>query len=106
MTGKMRYLSKDRVCPVDWKVTILTSALIGVPSIFCLVFTCFSLCGKIGGWFLAAVYLISLCNLFRIHHLCRVTEPGILPRIRSKLIDYNKTYFCKYRTPGEIFDEF
>lgn len=106
MTGKMKYLKKDKVCPVDWPITIMTTGIIAVPSLFTLIYTSFKLCGKIGGWFLSAAYLVSFVNLLRIHHLCRVTEPGILPRIRSKRIDYNKTYYCKYRSPGDILDEF
>ena len=106
MVGKMRYLGKDRVCPVDWLISMLTFAMIVIPSAFVLVFTIFWLCGKIGGAFLAAFYLLSVLNLLRIHHNCRNTEPGILPNIRSKRIDYNKSYNVRYRKLGEILDDF
>lgn len=106
MTGKMKYLGKDRVCPVDWPISMLTFAMIVVPSLFVLVFTIFRLCGYIGGAFLAAFYLVSLLNLLRIHHNCRNTEPGILPNIRSKRIDYNKSYNVRYRKLGEIISDF
>jgi hypothetical protein len=90
MTGKMRYLGKDRVCPVDWPMSMVSFTMIIVPSTFVLIYSVFGLCGYIGGSFLAILYLISLLNLLRIHHHCRNTEPGILPNIRSKRIDYNK----------------
>ena len=98
----MRYLGKDRVCPVDWAATILTVLLILVPSTFILVYPTFKLCGPIGGWFVAAFYLVSLLNLLRIHHICRNTEPGIVPNIRSKRVDYNKQYFIRYRSVDAV----
>lgn len=90
MTGNMRYLGKDRVCPVDWGISLLAFFMIVIPSLFVLIFSIFGLCGYIGGSFLAIFYVASLLNLLRIHHHCRNTEPGIIPNIRSKRIDYNK----------------
>lgn len=106
MTGKMKYLGKDKVCPPDWPTSILAFIMILFPSIFVLIFTAFGLGGKIGGVFIDLLYVLSLLNLLRIHHLCRNTEPGILPRIRSKKIDYNKTYNVKYRSPGRVLAEY
>ena len=102
----MKYLGADRVWPPDWAMSLLTVFLILVPSLFVLVITTFKLCGKIGGWFLAIPYGLSLLNLLRIHHNCRNTEPGIVPNIRSKKIDYNKSYTVRYRSLTEIMNEF
>jgi len=106
VTGKMRYLSADRVCPAEWPASIITFFLIVIPSGFVLVYTIFELCGKIGGWFLAAFYLLCVLNLIRLHHHCRNTEPGVIPNIRSKRIDYNKQYFIRYRDLDAIYKEF
>lgn len=104
ITGNMKYLGKDRVCPAEWPMTIMTTMFIIVPTVFVTCFTSFGLGGMIGGWFIAAAYLLSFLNLLRIHHNCRNTEPGILPRIRSKKIDYNKTYYVRYRSPGSVLE--
>ena len=105
MTGFMSYISKDKVWPVDKNCSYFTSLLMITTSLFVLVFTVFSLCGKIVQWFVAVIYLVSLINTVRIHHLCRSTEPGILPRIRSKKIDYNKTYHVRYRKKEKVLQD-
>ena len=102
----MKYLGNDKVCPADWIFSVFTIIVIVVPSLFVSIFTIFQLCGKVGGAFLVVLYAISLLNLLRIHHLCRNTEPGIVPNIRSKRIDYNKQYFVKYRNLNDVIGEF
>ena len=62
--------------------------------------------GFFWGWFTALVYLVSFVNLLRILHLCGFTEPGIIPQIRSKKIDYNKQYRVQFRDPGDILADF
>ena len=50
----------------------------------------FTLLGVVGGIFFDIVYLISFGNVLRVLYLCSRTEPGIIPKIRSKQIEYNK----------------
>lgn len=102
----MKYLGNDKVCPPDWLCSVVTIFMIVLPSLFVGIFTIFQLCGKVGGAILVVLYGISLLNLLRIHHLCRNTEPGIVPNIRSKRIDYNKQYYVKYRELNDVIREF
>ena len=60
----------------------------------------------IAGWYgtvlLGLPYLASLLNVLRNLYLCAMTEPGIIPKVRSQEINYNKTYFVAYRSADEI----
>ena len=60
----------------------------------------------IAGWWgtvlLGLPYLASLLNVLRNLYLCAMTEPGIIPKVRSQEINYNKTYFVAYRSADEI----
>jgi len=102
----MKYLGSDKVCPPDWLCSAGTALMIVVLSTFVCAFTIFQLCGKIGGAILAVFYIINTLNLLRVHHLCRNTEPGIVPNIRSKRIDYNKQYYITYREINDVIREF
>ena len=71
--------------------------MILIPSGIVATVTNWSLTGWIGCWFLGAVYLVSVVNTIRILFLCAMTEPGIIPKIRSKEINYNQAYTVKYK---------
>lgn len=59
------------------------------------------LCGYIGGAFVFLAYVTSLVNVIRILYLCATVEPGIIPKIRSKTVNYTKPYKIKYREAHE-----
>ena len=57
------------------------------------------------GWVTALLdilYLASLANVLRTLFLTAFTDPGIIPKIRSSEINYNRTYSVAYRSPDEI----
>lgn len=60
---------------------------------------------EIGGWvaivFLNIPYLLPVLNTLRFFMLCTYTEPGVIPKVRSAKIDYNKTHYVSYRTGQE-----
>ena len=51
-------------------------------------------------------YMISFVNVLRVLYLCSRTEPGIIPKLRSKQINYNKKYRVTYKTPEEVMSDF
>ena len=62
-----------------------------------------------GAWTLIVegiIYLASVTNSLRCLVLCAITDPGIIPKIASKDINYNRTYGVVYRDIDEIaYDE-
>ena len=66
-------------------------------------FSPFILCGWIGGAILALLYFASLVNVLRLLYLCTTIEPGILLKLRSKVINYERLYKVVYET-GNIQD--
>ena len=50
--------------------------------------------------------MVSFINVLRVLYLCSRTEPGIIPKLRSKQINYNKKYNVTYKTPEEIMNDF
>ena len=51
-------------------------------------------------------YMTSFVNVLRVLYLCSRTEPGIIPKLRSKQINYNKKYRVTYKTPEQVMDEY
>ena len=50
--------------------------------------------------------MVSFINVLRVLYLCSRTEPGIIPKLRSKQINYNKKYHVTYKAPEEIMNDF
>ena len=88
--GNTRYIGGDRIVPSNNCFAILTALLIIVPSLFAMTYVSYELLGWIGGTFFDIAYIVSFGNVLRILYLCSRTEPGIIPKIRSKQIEYNK----------------
>ena len=61
--------------------------------------------GVIGGSLIAILYFISFANVLRCLYLCSRVEPGILPRVKSKVINYERMYKVIYREDIEIAQE-
>ena len=63
----------------------------------------------IGEWvgviFLGIVECLPLANTLRMFILCSYTEPGVIPKVRSDKIDYNKSHYVAYRNPAEAHPE-
>lgn len=59
------------------------------------------LCGWIGGILLDLVVFASLTNVLRCIYLCSKVEPGIIPKVRSNSIDYQRPYKVTYRDQNE-----
>lgn len=101
MTGKMKYIGKDKVIPKDICVTSILWVVILLPALFVMSYTNYS----IGGWwglpFIDILFLVPLVNTLRLYLMCSYTEPGIIPRVRSTKIDYNKTHYVAYRIGDE-----
>lgn len=104
--GNTKYIGGDRIVPSNNCFTLFTSLLIIGPSVFSMTFVNYSLLGWIGGTFFLIFYLVSFINTLRILYLCSRTEPGIIPKIRSKQIEYNKQYRVTYKSPDKIMEEF
>jgi len=43
------------------------------------------------------VYFASLANNLRVLYMCAAVEPGIIPKIRSKAVNYQRQYQVTYR---------
>ena len=104
MLGNAVYLGRDRIRPVQKGFAIVSSLLVAIPSLPALTFTPFYLFGWIGGPIACLAYLCSLVNVLRVLYLCATTDPGIIPKIRARSINYQKTYNVTYREPDEISD--
>ena len=104
--GNTKYIGGDKIIPASNCFAIFTSLCIIVPSGFAISFVNFTLLGWIGGFAFSIVYTVSFFNTLRILFLCSRTEPGIIPKIRSKQIEYNKTYQVTYKTPDKVMEEF
>ena len=52
----------------------------------------FELGGYVGGAFICLAYAFGLGVTMRSLYLCATVEPGIIPKIRSKNVNYTKTY--------------
>ena len=96
MTGNALYRGKDRIRPANWQYLIATVLMIVIPSFPTLCIIPFMLLGWIGGTFLALLYLVSLANVLRILYQCASIEPGILPKLSSKIINYDRPYKVAY----------
>ena len=100
MTGKSVYRGRDRIKPANWQFVIATMAMIIIPSAPTQTITPFILCNNwIGGVLIVIVYFISLFNVLRCLLLCASIEPGIILKIKSELINYERPYKVTYRTP-------
>lgn len=62
-----------------------------------MVFSPFELCGWIAGVFVCLLYIVSLGNVLRVLYLCASVEPGIIPKIRAKAVNYQKPYKVVYQ---------
>lgn len=55
----------------------------------------------IAGWglglLLIVLYALSLSNVLRCLYLCLTVEPGVIPRIPSDIINYDRLYKVTYR---------
>ena len=105
MMGNAVYRGRDRIKPSEWCVTVITYIMIVPPSIPCLSIVPFDLAGWIGGALIFLLYWVSFINMCRMLHLCSTVEPGIIPKIRSKELNYQRAYKVMYRTPEEIDSE-
>jgi hypothetical protein len=47
-------------------------------------------------------YFASVFNSLRCLVLCAITDPGILPKIPSSDVNYNRSYHVAYRDIDEI----
>ena len=57
--------------------------------------------GWAGGVFICLAEAASLYITIRSLYLCATVEPGIIPKIRSKTVNYQKTYKVAYREADE-----
>jgi len=88
MMGATRYRGFDRIRPVNWCFTIVTACMITLPSLACLTVVPFDLAGWAGGILICLAYAFSLGITLRTLYMCATVEPGIIPKIRSKSVNY------------------
>jgi hypothetical protein len=50
----------------------------------------------VGFILLEIVYLLLIAFTLRKFMLCTYSDPGVIPKIRSSKIDYNKSYHVQY----------
>jgi hypothetical protein len=62
---------------------IMTYVLILIPSTPVLVFTCYGIGGWPGSVFIGIPYLISVVNTIRLVMKVALTDPGIIPKLKS-----------------------
>lgn len=102
MTGNMKYLGRDNVCPPQWGFSMITNGIALAGLIFVVVIPAFPLCGKFWGTVLSTLFTLWTCFVIWLHNKVGRTEPGIIPNIRSKKIDYNRPYKCRYRPIDDL----
>ena len=90
------------MCPAGWPNLIMTYVLIIVPSFPVLVWTCYGIGGWAGSVFLGIPYFLSAFNTIRLVMKVALTDPGILPKLKSSQINYNKTHSVMYRKAEEL----
>lgn len=90
------------MCPSGWAVLIATFIMIGGPSALVFIFSCHAIGGWYGTFFLGIPYLMSCANTLRILLNVALTDPGIIPKIRSSSINYNRNYSVSYREKDEL----
>ena len=65
----------------------------------------FSLLGH-WGWLFAILWSATFINTLRVQYLCAVTEPGIIPRVQSRKINYDIPHRVQYKSPEKVTEEF
>lgn len=101
MMGNTIYRGGDRIRPVNWCYSIVTACMIIIPSFFAVTVVPFDMAGWIGGTFVCFIELSSLIVTLRTLYKCATVEPGIIPKIKSKAVNYQKTYKVTYRSDDE-----
>lgn len=97
IVGKAKYLSHDRIRPVNWCTSVFTVFMVLIPSApYCTVIP-FILCEWFAAILVLILYITSMSVVFRCLYLCATTEPGIVPPIRSDIINYARPYQATYR---------
>ena len=48
-----------------------------------------------------ALYVVSIFTVLRSLFLCATTEPGIIPPVRSDIVNYDRPYSAVYRDPND-----
>jgi len=81
---------------------IMTFVLILGPSTPVLIFTCYGIGGWAGSVFIGIPYFLSIFNTLRLVVMVAVTEPGIIPKLKSPEINYNKSHNVFYRKKEEL----
>jgi len=71
--------------------------MIILPSFAALTVVPIDLAGWVGGVPICLVEAFSLVVALRALYLTATVEPGIIPKIRSKSVNYQKTYKVTYR---------
>lgn len=104
MIGNSQYRGKDKIRPPEWKMTLVTLAQILIPSTPTQFYIPFLLCGWVGGFILAILYAVSLANVLRCLYLVSRVEPGIIPKVKSKVINYTRPYKVTYRESDDPSD--
>ena len=67
---------------------MITTLLITLPSLGCLTVIPIDMAGWAGGIGILLFYWCSLGNTLRVLYLCASVEPGIIPKIRTKAVNY------------------
>mmetsp|Transcript_32708 Transcript_32708/g.43148 ORF Transcript_32708/g.43148 Transcript_32708/m.43148 type:complete len:243 (+) Transcript_32708:153-881(+) len=57
----------------------------------------FKLCEWFGGLMIIILYIASILSVLRCLFLCATTEPGIIPPVKSGVINYKRAYSSVYR---------
>ena len=100
--GFAKYRGADRILPANYCFPIMTASIIFIPSLPAITFVPFHMCGWFGGAVISIIYGLSLANSMRILYLCATVEPGIIPKVRSKSVNYTKVYKVSYRDEQDV----
>ena len=100
--GFAKYRGTDRITPASSCFAIMTALIIVIPSLPALTVVPIHMCGWAGGVVLCVLYGLSLAVVMRVLYLCATIEPGIIPKIRSKAVNYTKVYRVSYREEEEV----
>ena len=96
--GNTTYRGGDKIKPSNDTFAAGTAVIIIVPSLYIMTVVSYGLCGW-WGLILSIFYSVSFINVIRILYLCSRTEPGIIPKIKSKKIDYKRSFYVVYKKP-------
>ncbi|CDW85688.1 dhhc-type zinc finger family protein [Stylonychia lemnae] len=94
--GGFTYIKDDKVRSSDFPICIASVFMIAAPSLLYLIVILPQTFTWYGSVIVGIIYVASLVANFAILLKCSLTDPGIIPSIKSSNINKDKYYYVKY----------